>query len=244
MEIVSEKYQDLFVDQGRLSTERKKYALNPPFPHICYDGFFNDLLLEKVLAEFPDLPKSHGHKTHFHDHSNKFALSQWDKFGLNTKSLILFMLSERFCGFLSQLTGIKNLITDMDLFGGGLHEIKNGGYLDVHVDFNKSQDGKLDRRLNLLLYLNKDWKEENGGQIELWNKEITERVVSKDPVFNRMMIFSTTTYSHHGNPNKVVCDPDNSRKSIALYYYTKGRPEDEIIPGFETHNTIYEPPKI
>ncbi len=239
MEIVSEKYQDIFDDQGQLKKENGKYSSNAPFPHICYDGFFDDTFLEKVRNEFPNLSTTTGHKTHRHQHSNKYALSDWAKFGTNTRSLILFMLSDRFCNMLSRVTGIKDIIIDTDLFGGGLHELKNGGYLNVHADFNKSQNGKLDRRINLLLYLNKDWSKKNGGQIELWNKEMTKKVVSKTPDFNRMVIFSTTTYSHHGNPNKVVCSPDNSRKSIALYYYTKGRPEDEVIKGMESHNTLY-----
>ena len=96
---------------------------------------------------------------------------------------------------------------------------------------------KLDRRLNVLIYLNKNWSDENGGQLELWNKEMTKCHQSIIPKYNRMVIFSTTTFSYHGNPNKVKCSEDKSRKSLALYYYSNGRPSNEKELG--NHSTIF-----
>ena len=81
---------------------------------------------------------------------------------------------------------------------------------------------KLDRRLNILIYLNHNWDENNGGQLELWNKEMKKCEKKILPVFNRMVIFSTTDFSYHGNPKKVQTLNNLSRKSIALYYYSNG----------------------
>ena len=131
----------------------------------------------------------------------------------------------------------ETLITDPYLAGGGLHELKDGGHLNVHADFNQHPKMKLDRRLNILIYLNHKWGENNGGHLELWNKEMKECEKKILPIFNRMVVFSTTDFSYHGNPNEVIVNEDNSRKSIALYYYSNGRPSSERKLGL--HSTIF-----
>ena len=92
--------------------------------------------------------------------------------------------------------------------------LKNGGYLNIHADFNQHPQMKLDRRLNILIYLNHNWKEDNGGHLELWDKNMKKCEKKILPIFNRMVIFITTDFSYHGNPNKIKVDENNSRKSI------------------------------
>ncbi|MCB9262381.1 MAG: 2OG-Fe(II) oxygenase [Flavobacteriales bacterium] len=150
-----------------------------------------------------------------------------------------FLNSEPFLNFLSELTGIENLMGDPYFEGGGCHQIKPGGYLKVHADFNKHKLTNLDRRLNVLVYLNQDWKEEYGGHFELWNTEMTKCEKKLLPLFNRMAMFSTTDFSYHGHPDPLKCPEGRSRKSLALYYYTNGRPAEEINFGLEDHTTIF-----
>jgi Rps23 Pro-64 3,4-dihydroxylase Tpa1-like proline 4-hydroxylase len=141
-----------------------------------------------------------------------------------------------FLGFLSELTGIPDLISDPYFDGAGLHETLPGGWLDVHADFNFHGASFLDRRLNVLVYLNRDWREEWGGALELWNADLSRcgrRVV---PAFNRTVVFSTTDASFHGHPDPVRCPGGETRKSLALYYFTTGRPETERTPR---HSTIW-----
>jgi hypothetical protein len=139
---------------------------------------------------------------------------------------------------LQELTGIKEtLLPDPYLEGGGYHEIKPGGLLKVHADFNKHQFTMLDRRINLLVYLNKDWEESYGGHFELWNTKMTKSYRKVLPVFNRLAIFSTTDFSYHGHPDALSCPPDRSRKSIALYYYSNGRPKSEVSE--KPHSTLF-----
>ena len=143
-----------------------------------------------------------------------------------------FLNSQPFLEFLQQLTGIKEtLIPDPYFEGGGFHEIKPGGYFKMHVDFHKHKLTKLDRRLNILVYLNEDWKEEYGGHFELWERDMSKCVTRILPQFNRLAMFSTTDFSWHGLPDPLTCPPDRSRRSIALYYYTNGRPEGEVNVG-------------
>jgi hypothetical protein len=89
----------------------------------------------------------------------------------------------------------------------------------------------------VMVYLNKDWKEEYGGHFELWNRDMSCAEQKILPLFNRCAIFSTTSYSYHGHPNPLTCPPDRTRKSIATYYYSNGRPEEEVS---DAHSTLFQ----
>lgn len=224
----------------KLSLERKKeYLSNSPFPNIYFKDFFNPDFLNEVLNEFPDLTKQK-QTVKFNDINQlKNASTGEELLGNKTKRLVHYLNSEPFLNFLSDLTGIENLLPDPTLSGGGYHEIKRGGYLKIHADFNKHPKYNLDRRLNLLIYLNKEWHESYGGNFELWDKEMSKCVKKIPPIFNNVAIFSTTSDSYHGHPNPLKCPENKSRKSIALYYYTNGRPQHETLKHLKNHSTIF-----
>ena len=121
-----------------------------------------------------------------------------------------------------------------------MHEIKSGGLLKVHTDFSKHPTNNFDRRVNVLIYLNKDWKEEYKGCLELWDKEMKSCKQKILPLFNKMVIFSTTDFSNHGHPDPIDCPNDISRKSIALYYFSKGRPKEEILDSDQKNRTYFK----
>lgn len=214
------------------------YVNANPFPSGYYDGFFDEELLSGVLEEFPDLAIEADLKF-ANVNEKKLATNGEYKLGSKAKEFIRFMNSQPILDMLSELTGIRDLIPDPTLLGGGYHEIKPGGFLKVHADFNKHPVNKLDRRLNVLVYLNKDWSEDFGGFFELWNEDMTEAKAKILPLFNRMAMFSTTSKSYHGHPDQLTCPEGRSRKSIALYYYTNGRPEEEVKEFLEDHSTIF-----
>ncbi|MEM1325252.1 MAG: 2OG-Fe(II) oxygenase [Bacteroidota bacterium] len=216
-----------------------KYKTNTPFPNIYFKNFFDPNYLEEVLEEFPDLSQKKSER-----YNDQFQLKLAGKgerfFGEQTKSLMHFLNSQPFLEFLQILTGIERpIISDPYFLGGGQHEIKKGGMLKIHADFNKHHQLDLDRRLNVLVYLNKDWEEGYGGYFELWNKEMTHCVKKIPPTFNTVAIFSTTDFSYHGHPDPLNCPPDRSRKSLALYYYTNGRPDQEVIKNQKRHSTLF-----
>tara|TARA_A100001011_G_scaffold391086_1_gene475818 strand:+ start:1935 stop:2726 length:792 start_codon:yes stop_codon:yes gene_type:complete len=214
-----------------------KYTSAEPFPNIVFDDFFKVNILEKILQDFPKDIRSIGNEYN-NKAEKKLSLNDAEKLSDTTNNFINFLNSAPFVKFLNHLTGInETLITDPYLAGGGLHELKDGGHLNVHADFNQHPKMKLDRRLNILIYLNRNWKDENGGHLELWDKEMSECKKRILPIFNRMVVFSTTDFSYHGNPNKIKTDEYKSRKSIALYYYSNGRPQTERKLGL--HSTIF-----
>ena len=215
------------------------YINASPFPSIYFEDFFNVEELDRILSEFPDL-KSRADYNFNNTNENKLATKGEYKLSEHAREFIRFLNSQVFLDFLTKLTGIENLIPDPTLAGGGYHELKPGGFLKIHSDFNKHPDTKLDRRINVLVYLNKNWKTEYGGQFELWNDTMNECVKKIEPNFNTMAIFSTTSKSYHGNPEIIKCEDGNSRKSIAMYYYTNGRPLHEVEEYLEDHSTIFK----
>ena len=219
--------------------KQSEYRSADPFPNMYFDNFFNAHMLKEVLNEFPDLTK--GADIKFNDPNQiKLASKGEYRFGDRTREFMHYLNSQPFLEFLTNLTGIENLIPDPFFDGGGCHQIQPGGMLKLHADFNKHPITKLDRRLNVLIYMNEDWKEEYGGHFELWDKDMKESRKKILPLFNRMALFTTTSFSYHGHPNPLTCPPDRTRKSLALYYYTNGRPEEEVVSGIEDHNTIFK----
>jgi Rps23 Pro-64 3,4-dihydroxylase Tpa1-like proline 4-hydroxylase len=217
---------------------RGEYASADPFPHIVLDGLFNDRDLDAVLADFPApaqmdwrrfdsaLEKKLGY---YHESS---AISDTVRRFLDATNSFEMLL------FLEALTGIDGLIPDPYFGGGGLHQIEPGGFLKVHADFNVHPKLHLDRRLNMLVYLNKNWREEYGGHLELWSAETRTPRKRILPIFNRTVIFSTTDTSLHGHPHPLTCPAGMTRKSVSLYYYTAGRPREERSAP---HDTIFVP---
>ena len=128
-------------------------------------------------------------------------------------------------------------MSDPTLQGGGLHQIVSGGFLDVHVDFNRHPRTKLHRRLNLLCYLNKDWKREYEGYLELWDMDRRRCFEMIEPAFNRCVIFETNEISYHGHPKPLRAPQGITRKSLSVYYYTATR---DLVDTAEEHNTVYE----
>jgi len=220
--------------------QHDQYLENTPFPHSVIDGMFDNDLLLRIADEcgeaFKDIQKN------FYGAIGKHATSKRKYWGPCTSALLQELNSAEFLEFLESLTGIEGLISDPYYEGGGIHETKKGGFLKVHTDFNYHKKLKLDRRINLLVYLNSDWKEEYGGHLELWDADMSSCKRKLLPVINRMVIFSTTDFSYHGHPEPLSCPDNRSRRSLALYYYTNGRPASEVKFDKSTKTNYQERP--
>lgn len=205
-----------------------------PFPHIVFDDIFDEALLDRVLHEYENSDQSW--KEFESKYEKKLQMSQDQHLSPVTRQLIHNLNSEPFLRFLSEVTGIEGLISDPYLQGGGLHKIPRGGKLGVHIDFNRHGILPLYRRVNVIIYLNKDWPEEYGGELEFWdeNKEGCKKKIL--PIFNRMAIFNTTQKSFHGHPTPLNCPEDRCRRSLALYYFTA---EDRGEQTSASHSTVF-----
>ena len=202
------------------------YQQASPFAHGVYDDVFDISLLDKVIEEFEEGEKEW--KEFDTKYEKKFQMNKDINLQPVTRAFIHNLNSEPFLSFLEKLTGIDGLIPDPYLEGAGLHKIPRGGKLGVHVDFNGHNKMNVYRRLNVLIYLNKDWKEEYGGYFELWDEQQGSCQKKLLPLFNRMAIFSTTSTSFHGHPEPLACPEDRNRISLALYYYTAKDHGDQV----------------
>jgi hypothetical protein len=220
--------------------ELATYRTAEPYPHLVMDDFFEPSALDRLLEEWPDAMRpdleAHNDGTFVR---KKRASSLKTEFGPFTRRFLHRLGEPDFLQALEEVTGIWGLIPDPYLFGGGIHQTQAGGKLAVHADFNRHFKLPLDRRLNLLLFLNKAWTEANGGWFEMWDADMKGCVRRVLPTFNRMAIFSTTDFSFHGQPEEIVGPPDLFRRSIALYYYSVGRPTHEVSEQGK-HSTLWK----
>jgi 2OG-Fe(II) oxygenase superfamily len=213
----------------------EQYAAGRPFPHLTMDDFLPVDVAQRVLDCFPS-PIDLTWQKYNNANEVKLAFRQVENLPGLLRELLFFLNAQPMLNFVERLTGIPGLIADMNYVGGGLHQIPRGGKLAIHLDFNKLQPWNLDRRLNLILYMNQDWKEEYGGHFELWDEAGQECVKKVLPVFNRCLIFNTDDHSYHGHPHPLTCPEGRTRKSVAIYYYTVGRPAAE---SQRAHNTVW-----
>ena len=214
------------------------YRAAEPFPHAVFDDFLPQAVVDEALEVFPAV-KSAYWVTKRAGTAIKQDSHRLDKERLLPpflRRLIWELNAAPFLMFLSALTGIEGLTPDPYLEGGGVHQIPAGGFLKVHADFNRHPITGLDRRLNVLIYLNKDWSAEYGGDLELWSRDMTACVRKVAPLAGRCVVFSTTDHSFHGHPDPLTCPEGRTRKSLALYYYTAGRPAQEASAP---HSTLY-----
>lgn len=200
------------------------YQSAHPFPHIVIDNFLKEEVANQIYESFPSHTASF-----WHEYNNplerKLACNVFEYMpSLIREALQLFNSPEVLEKF-SLVTGIKELKSDPSLHGGGMHCIRRGGKLDVHVDYALHPKLALERRLNLILYLNKDWQKDWKGDLELWNRDMTQAEKKIAPVFNRAVLFDTGDISFHGHPDPLMCPEDVARKSLAVYYLTDPRPE-------------------
>ena len=236
--ILSKNFYDL---ESYIRKKKYIYQSGKPYPHIVIKNYFDKNFLSKVLDEFPNLYKISSSKNYNNKNEIKFSNNKKKNFKKNTKILFKFLNSKLFLNFVQNLASInEKLLPDFELNGGGLHEIKRGGVLKIHTDFNKHPYKNIDRRINVLIYLNKQWKKNYGGNLELWNKSMKKCVKKIAPNFNTMVIFSTNDFTNHGHPNPLKCPETISRKSIATYYFSKGRPLKEILKVRKKNTTNFK----
>jgi len=205
---------------------RERYQNAKPFPHIVIDDFLPEDLVTLCIGEFGEHDPEHSRR---YDRDQERYKREINPDGMSPAARRLFYSfnSRPFIRVLENITGIKGLIPDPFFAGGGFHEIGQGGHLSVHTDFNHHKPMNLERRINVLIYLNRDWRTEYGGLLELWDETMSKCEVAVVPLANKCVIFNTTTASNHGNPQPVNHPGRVTRKSIALYYYTATWSDDK-----------------
>jgi Rps23 Pro-64 3,4-dihydroxylase Tpa1-like proline 4-hydroxylase len=224
-----------------LDTEGLKAQFEAGSPHRYFmiDDFLDADFAHQCVNEFPSFEEAQklGHEFRAVNERLKVQITDSQKFRRSVLRLHQTLASTEFLNLISCVTGIPKLLADSKMTGGGMHQTGPSGHLDVHVDFNRLRDPPIYRRLNILVFLNKNWQPEWGGNFELWDKAVRQMQQSFEPIFNRCVVFETTDESFHG-VSAVKCPPGETRKSFAGYYYTAEAPA--YYTGVD-HSTIFRP---
>ncbi|MCP5364241.1 MAG: 2OG-Fe(II) oxygenase [Hyphomicrobiales bacterium] len=197
----------------------ERYRSAEPFPHICIDDMFDPDVLERVRAEWPTREQRDWLTW---DTKNELKHTSRGIQGLSTftQTFLLQLCSPQFIDYVKTLTGHDNLLPDPLFYGAGLMETYRGGWLEIHGDFTRHPLLPFCRRINLLIYLNRDWDPDWHGELELWDPVTMTRAASFAPYFNRTVIFDTTTDALHGHPVALACPAERSRQVISVYYWS------------------------
>lgn len=211
-----------------------EYQSGKPYHYICIDDFLPLSVAQKVREE----ALAQGEKGPEHSSPQEHLKTSYnpDILPLYTRAVFNALNSQSFVRFLEEMTGIEGLIPDPYYKGGGIHRTNTGGFLGIHADFNHHKQMNLERRLNVLIYLNPDWAPEYGGAFEVWSDDMKDRIAAFPPIMNRMCCFSTSSTSMHGNPEPVNNPNGAPRLSIALYYYTATWDDAHVA-----HTTLFRP---
>lgn len=210
------------------------YQSGEPYHHICIDNFLPESILERVCSDLENMPAAEASFSRAQENlKSSYIPERLPEF---TRNLFYAFNSRPFILFLEEMTGIRGLIPDPYYNGAGIHKTLNGGHLDIHADFNLHKQMGVERRLNVLIYLNKNWQEDWGGSFEIWDNDMTRKMASFVPTFNRMVCFSTGSDTFHGNPEPVNHPDGEARQSIALYYYTATWDDTR-----KEHTTLFRP---
>jgi Rps23 Pro-64 3,4-dihydroxylase Tpa1-like proline 4-hydroxylase len=207
--------------ESNITKYHKSFNEAQPQKHLVIDNFLEP---ENAALAYKYFPKMEEMDVLKDFRQNKAQDPDISKFHPVFSQIIFEQLhSQRFLKIISEITGISHLHADQKLYASGLAQGANGSYLNIHLDNSSHPVQPWYRRLNLLIYLNPNWTEDKGGQLELWSDDMSESVAIL-PIFNRMLIFATDKHSWHGH--RYVNTPDgDSRKSINIYYFTEESPD-------------------
>lgn len=215
----------------------ESYCFAEPFPHMVADHFLPEAVARAALEHFPrqalnsDKVFEMGYAGL---HKRQILPEECDA---AARQMFQFFNSRPMLEFLEGLSSIPGLIPDPYFTGGGFHETARGGKLGIHADFRINEQLHLHRRLNVIIYLNEGWKDEWGGALELWDRDMKAKRLEVAPLFNRCVIFNTDADSFHGHPDPLQCPEGVTRRSIALYYYTAS---ESIYRELPNQSTMYQ----
>lgn len=211
-----------------------EYASADPFPHIVIDDLLPEGLVREVVRNFPTGERASDRVFNIgYGGVNKRQITPEDcnRF---SRDIFQFFNSRPVLQFLEGLSGIEGLLPDPYFEGGGFHEISRGGRLGIHADFRINEKLHVQRRLNLLVYLNESWEDDWRGHLELWSRDMKECKVKVAPLINRCVVFNTDADTWHGHPDPLEIPEGMTRRSMALYYYSASPAVYDETPNVST----------
>lgn len=225
------KINATLTDPGRMQELASTFNNAPSFRHICIDDFLDPVLADLLHDRFPSISQMKKHYKGINE--RKSEESDFSKLDISFQELRKYLSSTQFIAWLEQITGHTGMVVPDDFRGAGIYQGGKGSFLDIHIDFNIHPTLPLQRQINVLLFFNKQWDNNWGGSLELWNNTVTECLASYSPIFNRCVIFECNDVSYHGYD--IIFAPDDIyRKSFYMYFYTS------VNEKAKYHDTVFK----
>ena len=195
---------------------REQFINSSTGGHIVIDNFLEESYAESIYKLFPNVNSS------WYEYKNpievKYAFDNINELSPELKNYFYYLSSPEFINVICKISNIESLEYDEYLHGAGLHAYPRNGRLNIHLDYEKHPYSGKERRLNIILFMSKDWNEGWNGSNELWNNDATNCIAKTSVKFNRAVLFKTNDTSWHGLPDKIMCPEDICRKSLAYYF--------------------------
>ena len=195
-----------------------RYQRAKPFPYLVLDNLFKTVHLQEIIEEIKKVP-SQAWEPHYTQLQKKRVLQRIVDMPCAVAEYFRQVHSAAFCHFLEQVTGERALVADPELWGGGVHEVESNGHFEVHVDFQVHPLTRMKNAVVVITYLNPEWEEGNGGELELWDARTRRREVRISPLCGRTLIMSQSSTALHGYPAPLK---SGKRRALISYFYRPG----------------------
>ncbi len=215
----------------------KSHLFTDPFKHCIIENFLPLQYADRIYKELRQVDITDEWYKYESPFEKKRSTDNWALFPPNVSHFLMSTLTGPFIKNIEEQMGLEGLVADGSLRGGGIHCQEKDSFLGIHADYNIHPKLKLHRRVNGILYMNKEWDPTWNGSLELWNSTMTECVRKIEPSFNRLVLFEINDKAFHGMPDTILCPPTHRRMSLAFYLYSADRPEHEKSPA---HSTLFQ----
>lgn len=204
-----------------------EYKSKKPYPYLFQDNILNESFAKNLQNEILNIPHSEFDK-YDNPFEKKITLRNKKNYTPLLKNLIEYLESVEYVKKLSDFTGY-DLIVDENRNFNGVHIYENGDKLDIHLDAEMHPNTRDFKTITLGIYLSYNWNPEYNCNLEIWdgssgrenNPELYKCVEKICPVFNRLILFTNSDISWHGNPDQVDCSNDAKRLFVTISYLSK-----------------------
>jgi len=226
-----------WIQEDNLQLLHNTFINAKPYEHVIIPNFFSNNIATKIYNEFPNpLDNNFDWKHYDNPLENKYTLNVWNNLPI-IKQIFDKLQSPEMVNTISHITDIKGLESDPHFHGAGIHAYPNRGKLDMHLDYSIHPITKKERRINLIIYMNPNWKQEYGGNLELWDDKLQSHTRIITPSWNTAILFRTNNMSYHGLPHPIQCPNGEYRKSFAIYYVSE--PTNTACPRYKAEYFPY-----
>jgi hypothetical protein len=223
--------QDNFSNLRELNDE---FVGTPPYPMIVLDDFLPKDIAQAMQKECETIPKNYW--TNFTRNGSHMEECINLDVAPVAAEVVNQLHSQAGMRWLTQMTGIKDLIPDPYIIGGGYSKSYTGDSLQIHTDFNWNETIKMHRMLSFIIYLNEDWKDDYEGHLHFYDFNKKELIQKVAPNFNRAVFWRHHKRGFHGHPHPLTCPTSMSRNAFRLFFYVSNSQYD---PNDRPHRSLY-----